>query len=917
MLTSIPGRVALCALVAAALTDIAIAWMAWGSGVWLSDVVAYDPSPCVGACCTASGCAVVTDFGCQVIGGVYKGDGADCDPDPCLPPAAGGCCQGANCFIFSAAACGQVGGIYLGDDAPCTPGACDDCNSNGVPDALDISTGTSPDCNANGRPDECDLVPGSGTTVRLRVKVWTDGRDELIVRSNRVWWQHWDFNVPGQEGANFPTYLNGAEWFPQWPDGTASGAESTAYTRLSPRAPLLDAALELNRIAARHNVSVTQFPSAGNDYTTRVEFDDNPFGGAAWYEVELVWTFDGAVSLDCNANNIPDECDIASGFSEDLDGNGVPDECEVVTTGACCLPDGGCTPDKLSAACVQAGGFFLGAGSACGSCPPVGACCTAGLLGAQPATNRIVRVSPQTGSVLPALTPPAAGMLPGHVRIGLALGGDVLYYINSDANPTTIYELDPASGSLVRSVPIPLPSKGCDHSHIDDPDPRNVPVTNWSIGALAVYGSHIIFDHSTFPDLHRLTIGGGETIFWGTSAVLPRRAIGGDNTERVFVLTTDNFIKEVSALVNTAPVRSFVAPATDIEGLAFNGTTLYASSAAGLLYTLDPNTGSVLSTVSVADGALYGLAASGDTSGCRILSQSACAAAGGTWAGSGTDCADADNNGLADACQPSPPPVPGACCVGFACSVVTLDDCAAVGGQFRGEGSTCDGSPCGVPPGACCLPAGGCVSTANAAACAASGGVFQGHGTVCGSVVCLVDPCFRDSDGDGTVDCLDGCPLDPQRTSPGPCGCNALDSDGDGVPDCIDNCPTVSNPSQADSNGNGIGDACDDETGRPGPDVPEPRNFVRDVANLIGGRQPSGEFSQAVGGLGSTVDGVPGNTLGTDSAGRPDPNAAAEAEAARQLENFAISLGLCPMASLVLVGLTLMGVHLSRRRAAP
>jgi hypothetical protein len=35
------------------------------------------------------------------------------------------------------------------------------------------------------------------------------------------------------------------------------------------------------------------------------------------------------------------------------------------------------------------------------------------------------------------------------------------------------------------------------------------------------------------------------------------------------------------------------------------------------------------------------------------------------------------------------------------------------------------------------------------------------------------------------------------------------DSDGDRVPDDIDNCPAAFNPDQTDSNGNGIGDACD------------------------------------------------------------------------------------------------------------
>ena len=35
------------------------------------------------------------------------------------------------------------------------------------------------------------------------------------------------------------------------------------------------------------------------------------------------------------------------------------------------------------------------------------------------------------------------------------------------------------------------------------------------------------------------------------------------------------------------------------------------------------------------------------------------------------------------------------------------------------------------------------------------------------------------------------------------------DTDGDGVPDVNDNCPGTSNPDQTDSNGNGVGDACE------------------------------------------------------------------------------------------------------------
>lgn len=40
-------------------------------------------------------------------------------------------------------------------------------------------------------------------------------------------------------------------------------------------------------------------------------------------------------------------------------------------------------------------------------------------------------------------------------------------------------------------------------------------------------------------------------------------------------------------------------------------------------------------------------------------------------------------------------------------------------------------------------------------------------------------------------------------------GVPIIDTDGDGIPDVHDNCPLVPNPDQTDSNGNGIGDACD------------------------------------------------------------------------------------------------------------
>jgi hypothetical protein len=37
------------------------------------------------------------------------------------------------------------------------------------------------------------------------------------------------------------------------------------------------------------------------------------------------------------------------------------------------------------------------------------------------------------------------------------------------------------------------------------------------------------------------------------------------------------------------------------------------------------------------------------------------------------------------------------------------------------------------------------------------------------------------------------------------------DADGDSIADCVDNCPTVPNPDQAECDGDGMGDACDND----------------------------------------------------------------------------------------------------------
>ncbi len=68
---------------------------------------------------------------------------------------------------------------------------------------------------------------------------------------------------------------------------------------------------------------------------------------------------------------------------------------------------------------------------------------------------------------------------------------------------------------------------------------------------------------------------------------------------------------------------------------------------------------------------------------------------------------------------------------------------------------------------------------------------------------------FDDSDGDGTVDCLDGCPNDRKKTDPGECGCGVIDADKDkdGIANCNDVCH--GSDDNVDMDGDGVPDGCD------------------------------------------------------------------------------------------------------------
>jgi hypothetical protein len=131
-------------------------------------------------------------------------------------------------------------------------------------------------------------------TCPIRISAWIDGRSQLILKGNTAQWHHLEANAPGREGGvTEPTIINGVDWFPVWPGDPGDPLNhscncfSDVFDGVNPPLPSQDMTVVLREIQVRQEVSVIQQPSAANDYTLIIEFNDNQPGGAAWYTVEF------------------------------------------------------------------------------------------------------------------------------------------------------------------------------------------------------------------------------------------------------------------------------------------------------------------------------------------------------------------------------------------------------------------------------------------------------------------------------------------------------------------------------------------------------------------------------------------------------------------------------------------------------
>jgi hypothetical protein len=142
------------------------------------------------------------------------------------------------------------------------------------------------------------LLPGcSPAPGIIKIRAHIDGRSDLIIQGNNVWWQHFDWDAPGRhDGEILPTYVNCAPWYPIWPDTPNSDNHNCAgcYSSVlnpAPPLPSLETFTGIEEVgdACRSSCTALEpWPDEDNNYYLVIEFNDNPIGAAAWYEIDIL-----------------------------------------------------------------------------------------------------------------------------------------------------------------------------------------------------------------------------------------------------------------------------------------------------------------------------------------------------------------------------------------------------------------------------------------------------------------------------------------------------------------------------------------------------------------------------------------------------------------------------------------------------
>ena len=211
-----------------------------------------------------------------------------------------------------------------------------DCNSNGVDDACDVSSGTTPDCNVNGVPDSCDI--SAGTSVDANGNGIPDECDSADCNGNGV--------ADDEDIATGTSADCNANAIPDECDIAGGQADCDLDGTLDDCELVSGSGFDCNGNGTLDNCDIASGTAADCNGNTVPDSCDivagtvDCDGDGVPDSCELV----SGSGLDCNLNGTLDNCDIGSGAIPDCNGNGIPDSCDIATGTPDC--NGNSIPDS-------------------------------------------------------------------------------------------------------------------------------------------------------------------------------------------------------------------------------------------------------------------------------------------------------------------------------------------------------------------------------------------------------------------------------------------------------------------------------------------------------------------------------------------------------------------------------------------
>ncbi len=115
--------------------------------------------------------------------------------------------------------------------------------------------------------------------MQLSIRVGIDGITDLVVHGSELHWHHIKYVVPNA------AIINGATWQPSWPAQSTSCDCDSSSTEVTPPLPSRSQVVVVTPLTARTPIVVDQ-PTAANDYTLVLHFNDDP-SGSAYYEFTI------------------------------------------------------------------------------------------------------------------------------------------------------------------------------------------------------------------------------------------------------------------------------------------------------------------------------------------------------------------------------------------------------------------------------------------------------------------------------------------------------------------------------------------------------------------------------------------------------------------------------------------------------